>query len=255
MAMRSVFAALLICSLTGGAAFAQGQPGAPQKSPFEMMTSGMKRVQAENGHLWTLYHKDQQLLAEISPAHLNRNYIVVTSIARGISAGSVLGGFSWGFGDDAVWSFAKVGEKLHVLRRNARFRANPGSPEANAVKLAYSDSVLYALPIMTTTPSGGMLVDMTRIFMSDDEGIGRSIAMSFAPDRSTWAKVKAYPQNLELEVAAVYAGGFGFETVADSRGAQVNVHYSISQLPNGEDRKSTRLNSSHYSRSRMPSSA
>ncbi|HLJ12595.1 MAG TPA: zinc-dependent metalloprotease, partial [Planctomycetaceae bacterium] len=85
----------------------------------------------------------------------------------------------------------------------------------------------------TTTPSGGMLVDMTRIFMSDDENIGRSIGMSFASDRSTWAKVKAFPKNVELQVAAVYAGGFNFDTVADSRGAQVNVHYSISLLPMG----------------------
>src|SRR6185369_8020427 len=111
----------------------------------------------------------------------------LTSIARGISRGAVLGGMTWGMGDDdRLWSFAKVGEKLHVLRRNVRFKATSGSPEGSAVKLAYSDSVLYALPILTTTPSGGMLVDMTRIFMSDDQHIGRSIGggFSFAGDRS-----------------------------------------------------------------------
>src|SRR5262249_14121675 len=188
-------------------------PFVPRKPSFDEMTTGMKKVEG----LWTLYHKDQQLLVEISPAHLNQNFIVLTSIARGISAGQVLGGMTWGFGDDVIWSFAKVGEKLHILRRNVRFRANPGSPEASAVTLAYSDSVLYALPIMTTAPSGGMLVDMTRIFMSDDENIGRSIGMSFAADRSTWAKVKAFPQNVELQVAAVYAGGRDFDTVADAR--------------------------------------
>jgi Met-zincin/Domain of unknown function (DUF5117) len=229
----------LICScgvglVHGQDAQAQAQPAAapPQKSPFETMTTGMKK---EAG-LWTMYYKDQQLLVDFNPGHLNQNFIVLTSIARGISAGQVLGGMSWGFGDDVIWSFAKSGEKLQVLRRNVRFRANPGSPEANAVKLAYSDSVLYALPILTTTPTGGMLVDMTRIFMSDDENIGRSIGMSFASDRSTWAKVKAFPKNVELQVAAVYAGGRDFDTVADSRGAQVNVHYSISLLPSGDYR-------------------
>ncbi|MGE5195134.1 MAG: zinc-dependent metalloprotease, partial [Deltaproteobacteria bacterium] len=180
------------------------------------------------------YHKDQQLLVDIPASHLNQNFIILTSIARGISAGPVLGGMTWGFGDDVIWSFAKVGEKLHVLRRNVRFRANPGSPEASAVKLAYSDSVLYALPILATTPSGGMLVDMTRIFMSDDENIGRSIGMSFAADRSTWAKVKAFENNVELQVAAVYTGGRDFDTVADARGAQVHVHYSISRLPQND---------------------
>lgn len=232
---------VLTAALSGGGVFAQGQPAqgqsaAPQKSPYEALTTGTKQPKAKDGQMWQLHYKDQQILVEIPPAHLNQNFIVVTSIARGISTMPVLGGMSWNFGDDAVWSFAKVGEKLHVLRRNARFRANPGSPEANAVKLAYSDSVLYALPILTTSPSGGMLVDMTRIFMSDDENIGRSIGMAFAPDRSTLAKVEAYPQNVEIEVAAVYAGGRDFETVADSRGAQVNVHYSISRLPGNDYR-------------------
>ena len=52
-----------------------------------------------------------------------------------------------------------------------RFKARPGSQEGEAIKFAYSDSVLYALPIIVNTPSGGSLVDMTRIFMSDDEQI------------------------------------------------------------------------------------
>ena len=241
MAKRFLLTTALLLSVSladSGTLFAQapGTPASPPpKTPFETMTSGMKVVGADNG-LWKMYYKDQQLLVDFSPGHLNQNFIILTSIARGISVGDVLGGFSWNFGDDVIWSFAKSGEKLQVLRRNVRFRANPGSPEASAVKLAYSDSILYALPILTTTPSGGMLVDMTRIFMSDDENIGRSIGMSFASDRSTWAKVKAYSKNVELQVAAVYTGGRGFDTVADPRGAQVNVHYSISLLPMGNYR-------------------
>lgn len=209
-------------------------PATPPKSKFDTATDGMKKAEGQGTPMWNLWHKDQQLLAEISSSHLNKNFIVLTSIARGISQGMVLGGMSWGFGDDVIWSFAKVGEKLHVLRRNVRFRASPGSPEASAVKLAYSDSVLYALPIITTGPSGGMVVDMTRIFMSDDEQIGRSMGMSFSPDRSTLAKIKAFPKNVEIQVAAVYQGGRDFDTVADSRGAQVYVHYSISELTSGD---------------------
>ena len=234
MAKRFLLLTAMVLSvglLNTGALFAQSPVASPPaKSPFETMTTGMKK---EEG-LWTMYWKDQQLLVDFKPGQLNQNFIILTSIARGISAGQVLGGMSWNFGDDVIWSFAKSGEKLQVLRRNVRFRANPGSPEANAVKLAYSDSILYALPILTTTPTGGMLVDMTRIFMSDDENIGRSIGMSFAADRSTWAKVKAYSKNVELQVGAVYTGGRDFDTVADARGAQVNVHYSISLLPTGD---------------------
>ncbi len=201
---------------------------------LQALTKDMKKIEG----LFTLFQKDQKLLVQIKSADLGKNYIVITSIAKGISSGQVLGGMSWNFGDDAVWTFKKVGDKLHVLRRNVRFKAKTGTPEAEAVKLAYNDSVLYALPILSSE-GGGVLVDMTSIFMSDDQGIGRSIGYRFASDRSTWAKVKAFPHNVELQVAAVYSGSQNFDTVVDPRGVQVNVHYSISKLP--ENGYKTRL--------------
>ncbi len=201
---------------------------AADPSKFDTLTKGMTKKEG----VLTLYHNDQKLYGVIKTADFNQNFIVVTSIARGISSGMVLGGMSWGFGDDAVWSFKKVGDRIHVVRRNVRYKAKAGTPEADAVKLAYSDSVLYALPILTDV-SGGHLVDLTSIFMSDDQQIGRAIGpgFRFVGDRSTWAKVKAFPQNLELQVAAIYTGQRGPETVVDPRGVQVNVHYSISKLP------------------------
>lgn len=206
----------------------------PQKSPYQSLIEGTESgdVKPEPG-MWTVHYKDQKLLVEITPAHLNKDYLVITSIAKGISSGMVVGGMSWRFGDELVWSFKKVGDKLHVIRRNPRFRARAGSPEAEAIKIAYSDSVLYALPILTKTDSGGDLVDFTRVFLSDDEQVGREIGPGFffAADRSTFGKVKSFPMNVEVEVAAVYSGmGRNLETVADTRGVQVQIHYSISPL-------------------------
>ncbi|QDU79984.1 hypothetical protein Pla110_17060 [Polystyrenella longa] len=201
------------------------------KSKFETLTTakGMKHVSG----MWDIYYSEEKMLVHLKSTHLNKDYLFLTSIARGISEGAVLGGMSWGFGDDVLWSFKKVGEKIHVLRRNVRFKADPKTPEAEAVKLAYSDSVLYALPILETE-KGGDLVDMSKIFMSDDQGIGRSLGAGFrfASDRSTWSSIKAFPHNVELQVAAVYSGiGREFDTVPDARGVQINVHYSISELP------------------------
>ena len=203
-------------------------PVTAKKSKFQLLTAGKKKVSG----LFDLYYTEQKLYVVIKSSHLNKNFIILPSIARGISSGMVLGGMTWGFGDDILWTFRKVGDKIHVIRRNVHYRAKAGTPEAAAVKLAYSDSVLYALPILTSA-SGGYLVDMTRIFMSDDLKIGRAIGRGFrfASDRSTWAKVKAFPKNIELEVAAVYSGLSGPDTVSDPRGVQVGVHYSISLLP------------------------
>lgn len=196
------------------------------KSKFEILTTGMTKVEG----MWTMYRKDQKMLVDLQASDLGKDYIVLTSIAQGISTGPVLGGMSWGFGDDVLWSFKKVGSKIHVIRRNVRFKASKSGPTADAVKLAYSDSVLYALPILDTKRSSS-LVDVSRIFMSDDQGIGRSIGYTFATDRSTWAKVKAFEKNVELQVAAVYQGSYAPDSVIDPRGVTVHVHYSISELP------------------------
>jgi hypothetical protein len=200
------------------------QPKPPSK--FEQATKDAKKAEG----LFNIYFKEQQVLVELKGSQLNQDFLMLTSIARGVSSGYVIGGMSWG--DDVIWNFRKVGDKMHVLRKNVRFKAKPGTPESNAVRFAYSDSVLYALPIVADGP-GTHLVDMTRVFMSDDEQIGRQIGGSFVPDRSTVAKVKAYERNVNIQIAAVYQGppGSQLDTVPDIRGMQVQVHYDISVLP------------------------
>lgn len=214
----------LICCAVVSAAEGDAPAGGPAPSKFEAAIAGAKKAEG----LWTIYHKDQQVLVDLKANQLDKDYVVLSSIARGISAGLVIGGMTWG--DDVIWNFRKVGDKMHVIRKNVRFKAKPGSPEANAVKLAYSDSVLYALPIVADT-TGGHLVDMTRVFFSDDEQIGRSLGAKFEYDRSTIAKVKAFDSNVQLQVAAVYSGNTNLDTVPDPRGLMVQVHYSISTLP------------------------
>ena len=141
---------------------------------------------------------------------------------------------SWGFGDDWLWQFRRVDERIHVVRRNVRFTAKKGSPEEQAVSLAYTDSVLFSLPIATMSPSGGIVVDLSPVFMSDLPQISRALpGFSFDVGKSIYADVKGFEKNVEIQVAATYAssGAARFDSVADSRGVTINVHYSISELP------------------------
>jgi hypothetical protein len=203
--------------------------GAKTQSRYEQLINKKKKTEG----MWTVYHSDQQILAELTDASLKREYIIIPSIARGISQGMVLGGMSWGFGDDAIWAFKKTEDKLFIYQRNVRFRAKPNTPEATAVELAYSDSILYSLPILTKAPSGAILVDVTQVFMNDELQIGSEIGpgFRFVQDRSTLSKVKAFEDNLELQINAVYSGSMPLVTVPSSRGVQVGVHYSVSVLP------------------------
>ncbi len=182
-----------------------------------------------------LYHKESRLYAELSGGQFQDEYLILIAIARGIGQRPLLGGYTWGFGDDWVWSFRKVDKNVHIVRRNVRFKAEGGTPEARAVKNAFTDSVIFSLPIITKGPKGGDLIDLSPVFLSDLPQISRVMpGFAFAADKSTWDSVKGFEKNVELQVAAVYSssGRVEMDTVPDSRGATVIVHYSIAKIPN-----------------------
>ena len=90
-----------------------------------------------------------------------------------------------------------------------------------------------ALRIQSHQPARGRasLINLNDIFMTDFAQLGLG---SFDANRSTWHKVKAFPRNIELEVAATYAGGQRFcgdDSVIDARGNTVVIHYGLCQLP------------------------
>ena len=200
------------------------------KPPFAVALKDATKIPG----LITLWQKDDKLYAELTESLLGKDFFVLTSISKGIGDRSLLGGMSLGFGDDWVWQFRKVNDAIQVIRRNVRFFAAKGSPEQKAVDLAYTDSILFSLPIFTTGPSGGQVIDLGAIFLTDLPRIAAELpGFSFARDRSTWSRIKAFPDNVELEVAATYgsSGATTLDTVPDSRGVTINVHYSISLLP------------------------
>ncbi len=202
----------------------------PKYPPYEEV---LKDATKSEG-LITLHRKDDQLFAELGPRQLDRDYIVLITIARGIGQTPIVGGWSWGFGDDAVWQFRIAGENIQLVRRNVRFTAERGSPTERAVQVAYTDSVLFSLPIRTKSPQGAYVVDLTPVFMSDLPQIGLVLpGFSFAANKSSWTDVSVLAKNIELQVAATYAssGSSNIVSVPDSRGVTVNVHYSISELP------------------------
>ncbi|MDX1963116.1 MAG: zinc-dependent metalloprotease [Pirellulales bacterium] len=207
-----------------------GDGDKPKYPPFGNVIKDAKKISG----LLTLYKRENQLFAEIPGGMLNKDLIMVISIAKGIGQQPLLGGMSWSFGDDSVLQFRKVDDTIRIIRRNVRFTADANSPEKNAVGHAYTDSVLFSLPIATMAPSGAPVVDLTPVFMSDFPQISMVLpGFAFAANKSNWALVKSYPDNVELQVAATYASGGNQEidTVADSRGVTIHVHYSISVLP------------------------
>ena len=183
----------------------------------------------------SLYRKDSQVYALLKPADLNRDLIVVISVARGIAQRPLFAGAAWGFGDDWVCQFRRVADKVHLVRRNTRYRAKPGTPEAIAVDRAFSDSILAALPIVAQRSDGTVLIDLSSAFLSDLPNICQALSgFEFSAEKSSWAQVEGFANNAELEVAATYTsdGSHQLSSVPDSRAVTIHLHYSICPLPN-----------------------
>jgi len=205
-------------------------PTAPEKK-FEDFDKVVKGARETEG-LFRLHRKDDHLYAELQPTQLEKPYLMPISIARG----SGLGGFTLNFDEQWVILFKRVGDKVQVIRRNVRFTAKSGTPEARAVETTYADSILLAIPIKAIHPGRqSLLINLNDIFMQDFADLGMG---SFDANRSSWHKVKAFPKNVELQISATFSTGrmgmmgmMGNDSVIDSRGTSLVVHYGLCELP------------------------
>ncbi len=231
--MKRRLLAMLVMALTTLGLFAQtespaehspGHPSGDSEKKFEDFDKVVKGGKEHDG-LFRMYQKDEHLYVEFRQDQLDKPFLCPIAVARGAG----MGGHTLNFDEQWVLLFKRIGDKVHLIRRNVRFRAKPGSPAAHAVETTYTDSVLMALPIKSINHAhNSVLLDFNDIFMTNFAQLGFG---AFDPSRSTWHKIKAFPRNVELEVAATFSGGFSDDSVIDSRGKTVVIHYGLCQLP------------------------
>jgi hypothetical protein len=206
-----------------------GGAGASKFEDYSKVTQGAKEYEG----LFKLFHKDDTLYAEIRPDQLERPLLCPIAIARGMA----MGGYTLNFDEQWVLLFKRpnpTGDKLQLIRRNVHYQAKAGSPVAKAVETTYNDSVLMSLRIVSVNPlTQGVLINLNDIFMTDFAQLGIGF---FDANRSTWGRIKAFKENIEVEVNATYAGGgrlsfFGDDSVIDARGNTIVLHYGLVQLP------------------------
>lgn len=214
----------LLCLFTGHQVPTTAQEGESSDKKYEDYDKLVKGAKVFEG-LFRLYRKDDRLYAELRPDQFDRPYLCPISIARGIG----MGGHTLNFGDQWVLVFHRVGDKVHLVRRNVRFQARKSPAIQLAVETTYTDSVLLSLRIQSIHPNrGSVLLNFNDIFMTDFAQLHRG---HFDANRSLWHKVKAFPRNIELQVAATYAGGGRGDSSIDERGTTIVVHYGLCQLP------------------------
>ena len=118
---------------------------------WDKVVDGAKRLEG----LFPLYYneKEQKLLMEVQQHQYDQEVILPIAIARGTGM-RYLGGTTLNFGDQWLICFHRAADRLLVVRRNVQVRAEAGSPQADSVKVSYTDSVIKALPIKSEKEDG-----------------------------------------------------------------------------------------------------
>jgi hypothetical protein len=210
---------------------AQERPGrgpgaAAESKPIpdaDEVTAGLERLDG----FWKLYFKKSQsgrreppvkILAEIPMQEIGQPFLLATSF----TGGTTYAGWQW---TEALLSWERLGEdRLVLIERDVRFRAEGGGPLAEVVKRTYSDRVVKAVQILGQGRNGenrGYLVDGKDLFADNAglffDGIGGQLDASVA----RFDGLKCFPNNTEVEV-----------TMPTRRGGQLTtLHYSLSRLP------------------------
>ena len=206
-----MFLCLVSGAMTTSLVQGQGNPTTSDPKKFEDFDTVTKGARESEG-LFRLHWKEDRLMAEIRADQFEKPMLLPVAVAKGAG----MGGHTLNFDEQWVVFFRRVGDKVHLVRRNVRFQAKAGSPAARAVATTYTDSVLTALKIISIhSGRQSVLISLNDIFMNDLAQLGMG---SFDASRSTWAKVKVFPRNLELDLLATYSGRGTDDSVIDTRG-------------------------------------
>ena len=171
--------------------------------PWKSFSDVTKGAEVRSG-IFTLYLKREKAYVALAPTQLDRDYLLVTQLSRGLGELGLDGGSS--IRSDLV-RFHRAGDRIELLIVNPRFAATPGTPMARAVAYSFGHSVAQSFPIATIRDNGEILVDVAPFLLSDWADLGaffqgiatqRKLTGSIALDRerSSLEQIRLFPANM-----------------------------------------------------------
>ncbi len=206
---------------------ASGQSEKP-KPDFPAIEEVVKDADKLEGFL-TLYKKKETLYAEIPSSMMEKPFLISISLARGIAQGYLVAGMTL---QESIYYFKLADKKIFLAEKNVRHIAKSGDPIDSAVKQGFQDSIIAAFAIRGKS-GGNCLIDLGDFLFTDYVEIGARLGASLDRNRSTWGKIKAFPENVEIEVDTTFSGrqSGDIRTVPDARALPITMHYSFSKIP------------------------
>ncbi len=201
---------------------AQNVPATQPKSdflPFEEVTKDMEAVSG----LMTFYRykesdptKDQtKLLCVVPRSLMKQDMLFAVSISRGSYAG-----FQW---VDGLVRWEQIGKQIALVAPDTRFVNRPGSPINDAVQRTYRPSFIFATPIITMTPGGDPVIDISEALFTPAVQLPYFMRGGVRRDISRLEMVKSFPENVLVDVDLAMSLGNG--------GSSMGLSYAFRKLP------------------------
>ncbi len=226
-------------------------PAQPEKTTLASRTAGLSRHEGFVPYYWDA--KKGDILFELSPAALNREFLYFTGLASGIGSTEMFADRST-FGTSALCRFRLAGEHVLVVAENTSFRAENGSRELkHSVEESFPTSVLASLPI-EAEQDGTLLVNTSPLLMRDaadllsqlrrpTHAVGGVMVREQSSHGADWHLDKdrsivdpnhsgSFPLNTELEVLLTFATDSESDlNQPDPHSLSVREHHSFVALP------------------------
>jgi hypothetical protein len=240
---------------------ASAPPAAPPAAapagppPFAVVVKDARQI---DGPI-TAWQKDDKLWLELAPEHFGTPFMLSPKLSTGIGEAFIVGGLMAypvnGAGGPQVVEFVRVHNTVRLQARNVDVIAKPGTPEARAVAVSYSPSLLGSTPVASQPhpQRKTVLIEANGLFLSDMLGVGMQLQRAFRqgynldPRNSAIVAVRGSAQSLEVQtqnhyyaasIAAPQPGALpgmpqptAPKYVPDARSLFIGHHYSLAPLP------------------------
>ncbi len=189
-------------------AAAPAAAGAPK--PFREVVKGAKELKG----FFTLHQTDEKVWVEIRPEQFGQPFFFSWNVANSVGERGLYGSQ---MGRSYQAEFRKIGNQVQLVARNTDYYATPGTPQAQAVAQAFSDSLIASAAVASAPhpESKAVLVDASALLFAD---------------------IPAYSTRLETAYRLAYAvdkPNSSFSRVyADEglTGLLVNTHFSVARI-------------------------
>jgi hypothetical protein len=211
--------------------------------PFKPWDETLEDAQKIDGFL-PLHEKDDgTLYAEIPTERMEQTFGLTLHISQGAGVFNLHDGLP--LSNTRLMQFQRVNQKVHLVHRNVRFRADEG-PMRTSLNGNTAHSTVETFDIVSRHDSTGhLLIKFSDFLVSDYPEIGNQLRFYFGGAPAAFQKGKSYveqtmgfPENTEIDVSLTYQGSsaplIGGEAIPDYRAVPVGVRYSLFELPDSK---------------------